>query len=91
MPTQVQAALGTILRESQAKQLPCGVFGSYGWSGEAVDEMNQRLRDGGFTFAFEPIKVKFRPTPNVCPMGKTRTILLILFCKHPEMRLCCSS
>lgn len=65
MPTQVQSALGTILRESRAKQLPCGVFGSYGWSGEAVDEMNQRLRDGGFSFAFEPIKVKFRPTPKV--------------------------
>ncbi|GMH33349.1 hypothetical protein BSKO_01183 [Bryopsis sp. KO-2023] len=62
MPTQVQSALGTILRESKAKQLPCGVFGSFGWSGEAVDEMDQRLRDGGFTFGFEPIKVKFRPT-----------------------------
>lgn len=62
MPTQVQTALGTILRETEAKQLPCGVFGSFGWSGEAVDEMDQRLRDGGFSFAFEPIKVKFRPT-----------------------------
>lgn len=62
MPTQVQSALGTILRETKAKELPCGVFGSFGWSGEAVDEMTQRLRDGGFTFAFDPIKVKFKPT-----------------------------
>ena len=36
MPTQVQVALGAILREAEAKQLPCGVFGSFGWSGEAV-------------------------------------------------------
>ena len=36
MPTQVQVVLGAILREAEAKQLPCGVFGSFGWSGEAV-------------------------------------------------------
>ena len=36
MPTQVQVALGAIIREREAKQLPCGVFGSFGWSGEAV-------------------------------------------------------
>lgn len=36
MPTQVQVALGAIIRESNAKVLPCGVFGSFGWSGEAV-------------------------------------------------------
>ena len=39
MPTQVQVALGTIIRESEAKQLPCGVFGSFGWSGEAVSSL----------------------------------------------------
>ena len=55
-------ALGAILRASQAKQLPCGVFGSFGWSGEAVDEMEARLRDAGFQFGFEPIRVKFKPT-----------------------------
>ncbi|GAX73888.1 hypothetical protein CEUSTIGMA_g1338.t1 [Chlamydomonas eustigma] len=62
MPTQVQVALGAIIRDAEAKQLPCGVFGSFGWSGEAVDEMEQRLKDAGFKFAFSPIRVKFRPT-----------------------------
>lgn len=65
MPTQVQSALGTILREASAKQKPCGVFGSFGWSGEAVDEMDQRLKDAGFSFAFDRLKVKFRPTAKV--------------------------
>ena len=35
MPTPVQSALGTILSNNEARQLPCGVFGSFGWSGEA--------------------------------------------------------
>lgn len=65
MPTQVQVALGDILRASSAKELPCGVFGSFGWSGEAVDEMESRLRDAGFGFAFKPIRVKFKPTAKV--------------------------
>ena len=30
-----------------------------------VDEMDQRLRDAGFKFAFSPIHVKFRPTAKV--------------------------
>lgn len=62
MPTPVQLALGSILRESKARELPCGVFGSFGWSGEAVDEMEAKLTDGGYGFAFKPIKVKFKPT-----------------------------
>ncbi|CAD7701125.1 unnamed protein product [Ostreobium quekettii] len=62
MPTQVQSALGTVLRESRARQLPCGVFGSFGWSGEAVDEIEQKLMDAGFSFAFDSIRVKFKPT-----------------------------
>ncbi|KAF8073046.1 dfa6 [Scenedesmus sp. PABB004] len=62
MPTPVQLALGSILREAGARELPCGVFGSFGWSGEAVDEMEAKLKDGGYGFAFKPIKVKFKPT-----------------------------
>eukprot|EP01026_Neomeris_dumetosa_P077430 TRINITY_DN8355_c0_g2_i4.p2 TRINITY_DN8355_c0_g2~~TRINITY_DN8355_c0_g2_i4.p2 ORF type:complete len:520 (-),score=92.23 TRINITY_DN8355_c0_g2_i4:240-1769(-) len=62
MPTQVSAALGGIIREGQLKLLPCGVFGSFGWSGEAVDEMEQKLKDSGYQFAFPSIRVKFRPT-----------------------------
>jgi flavorubredoxin/flavin reductase (DIM6/NTAB) family NADH-FMN oxidoreductase RutF len=62
MPTQVSLALGTLLNDTSARALPAGVFGSFGWSGEAVDEMEGRLRDGGFRFAFPSIRVKFRPT-----------------------------
>ncbi|CAL8463910.1 g3445 [Coccomyxa elongata] len=62
MPTQVQTALGAVLRDASAKELPCGVFGSFGWSGEAVDELESRLRDAGFQQAFGAIRVKFKPT-----------------------------
>ncbi|GFR44040.1 hypothetical protein Agub_g5200 [Astrephomene gubernaculifera] len=62
MPTLVSLAMGAILRDPGARGLPCGVFGSFGWSGEAVDEMAGRLRDAGFGFAFEAIRVKFKPT-----------------------------
>lgn len=41
---QVQTALGAIVRAPQARELPCGVFGSFGWSGEAVDELENRLK-----------------------------------------------
>ncbi len=41
---QVQTALGAVLRDARARGLPCGVFGSFGWSGEAVDELDSRLK-----------------------------------------------
>ena len=44
---QVQTALGAIVRAPQARELPCGVFGSFGWSGEAVDELENRLKVNG--------------------------------------------
>ncbi|KAI3438441.1 hypothetical protein D9Q98_000871 [Chlorella vulgaris] len=62
MPTQVQTALGTIMRNANARQVPCSVFGSFGWSGEAVDMMERRLKDAGFRFAFDPVRCKFKPT-----------------------------
>lgn len=62
MPTQVQVALGEVIRSAAARSLPCGVFGSFGWSGEAVDEMERKLKDAGFPFAFKPLRVKFKPT-----------------------------
>lgn len=60
MPTQVSSALGFILRDSDLRTLPFGVYGSFGWSGEAVDILAGRLGDAGFQAAFKPIKVKFR-------------------------------
>ena len=59
-PTPIVSALGTILAEGDRSK-PVGVFGSFGWSGEALDLLESKLRDGGFRFAFEPIKVKFSP------------------------------
>ncbi|KAK3278939.1 hypothetical protein CYMTET_13162 [Cymbomonas tetramitiformis] len=64
MPTPVSEALGAILKEPSAKGQPFGVFGSYGWSGEGVQLADQRLRDGGFTAAFDRISVKFTPTSS---------------------------
>lgn len=62
MPTPVKTALGAILRETGARAKPCGVFGSFGWSGEAVDELESRLKDGGLSFAFDTIRCKMKPT-----------------------------
>ena len=59
-PTPIVSALGTLLAEGDRNK-PVGVFGSFGWSGEAVDLLENKLRDGGFSFGFEPIRVKFSP------------------------------
>lgn len=61
MPTQVQTALGFILAEGNQTKL-AGVFGSYGWSGEAIDDIEQKLLDAGYTLGFETLRVKFTPT-----------------------------
>lgn len=62
-PVQIQTALGTILANVPKTKL-VGVFGSYGWSGEAIDLLEQKLRDAGYRFGFEPIRVKFSPDAN---------------------------
>jgi flavorubredoxin/flavin reductase (DIM6/NTAB) family NADH-FMN oxidoreductase RutF len=60
-PTQIQTALG-ILLSTVAIDKPAGVFGSYGWSGEAIDLLENKLRDAGYRFGFETIRAKFKPT-----------------------------
>ncbi len=60
-PTQIQTALGITLANADKTKL-AGVFGSYGWSGEAIDLLESKFRDGGYQFGFEPIRVKFAPT-----------------------------
>ncbi|MBF2076813.1 MAG: diflavin flavoprotein [Synechococcales cyanobacterium C42_A2020_086] len=60
-PVQIQTALGIVLSSATKTKL-AGVFGSYGWSGEAVDLLETKLQDAGFRFGFEPIRVKFKPT-----------------------------
>jgi flavin reductase (DIM6/NTAB) family NADH-FMN oxidoreductase RutF/flavodoxin len=60
-PTQIQTALGIVLSNVPKDRLT-GVFGSFGWSGEAIDLLENKLKDAGYSFGFEPIRVKFKPT-----------------------------
>ncbi|MDX2097320.1 MAG: diflavin flavoprotein [Leptolyngbyaceae cyanobacterium bins.59] len=60
-PTPIQTALGIVLSHA-AKTKPAGVFGSFGWSGEAIDLIESKLKDAGYSFGFETIRVKFKPT-----------------------------
>ncbi|HBB31139.1 MAG TPA: flavin oxidoreductase [Cyanobacteria bacterium UBA8803] len=60
-PTQIQTALGIVLSTATKTKL-AGVFGSYGWSGEAIDLIENKFRDAGYKFGFETIRVKFKPT-----------------------------
>lgn len=42
-----------------------GCFGSYGWSGEAVDMIKSRLSSLGFKVHAESVKAKFNPTDEI--------------------------
>ncbi|QLE57227.1 diflavin flavoprotein [Nostoc sp. TCL26-01] len=59
-PTPVQTALGIVLSTATNNKL-AGVFGSFGWSGEAVDLIEGKLKDAGYRFGFDAIRVKFKP------------------------------
>ncbi len=59
-PTPIISALGSILSDGDRKK-PVGIFGSFGWSGEAIDLLESKLKDGGFKFGFDPIRIKFSP------------------------------
>lgn len=59
-PTPVQTALGIVLSTATKNKL-AGVFGSFGWSGEAVDIIESKLKDAGYKFGFDAIRVKFKP------------------------------
>ncbi len=73
-PTPIVSALGTLLAEGDRNKY-VGIFGSYGWSGEALDLLENKLRDGGFEFAFEPIKIKFSPNAaTLKTLGETGTM-----------------
>ncbi|MEO1377581.1 MAG: diflavin flavoprotein, partial [Cyanobacteria bacterium J06635_10] len=63
-PTQIQTALGIIL-STAAKTKLAGVFGSYGWSGEAVDLIESKFKDANYRLGFESIRVRFTPTPEI--------------------------
>jgi flavorubredoxin/flavin reductase (DIM6/NTAB) family NADH-FMN oxidoreductase RutF len=59
-PTPIHTALGIVLAVGDSSKL-AGVFGSYGWSGEAFDLIEGKLRDAGYRFGFDTLKVKFKP------------------------------
>ena len=63
-PTQIQTALGIVLATA-AKMKLAGVFGSFGWSGEAISMLEDKLRDAHYSFGFEPIRVRFSPDAKV--------------------------
>ncbi|MBE9166891.1 diflavin flavoprotein [Pleurocapsales cyanobacterium LEGE 06147] len=63
-PTQIQTAMGIVLANTDKTKL-AGVFGSYGWSGEAIDLLENKFRNAGYNFGFEPIRVKFKPTDAI--------------------------
>ena len=62
-PTQIQTALGIVLSTATQTKV-AGVFGSYGWSGEAVDLIESKLQDAGYPLGFKTIRVKFAPTED---------------------------
>ncbi|MBD2652070.1 flavin reductase [Synechocystis sp. FACHB-383] len=66
-PTPIQTALGITLANASKTQL-CAVFGSFGWSGEAIDMLESKFRDAGFSFGFDTIRVKFKPTDQTLKM-----------------------
>ncbi|ACK69901.1 flavin reductase domain protein FMN-binding [Gloeothece citriformis PCC 7424] len=63
-PTPIQTALGITLANADKTKL-AGVFGSYGWSGEAIDLLESKFRDAGYRLGFDPIRVKFKPTDAI--------------------------
>ncbi len=63
-PTQIQSALGIALANGDSNKI-VGAFGSFGWSGEAIDLLENKFRDGGYRFGFDTIRVKFKPTEAV--------------------------
>jgi flavorubredoxin/flavin reductase (DIM6/NTAB) family NADH-FMN oxidoreductase RutF len=66
-PTPIQTALGIVL-STATNNKPAGVFGSFGWSGEAVDFLEDKLKDAGYRFGFETIRVKFKPNDATLQM-----------------------
>jgi flavorubredoxin/flavin reductase (DIM6/NTAB) family NADH-FMN oxidoreductase RutF len=69
MPTQVQTALGIVL-STAAKSKLAGVFGSYGWSGEAIDDIEGKLQYAGYRFGFDTIRAKFKPNDIILQQCK---------------------
>ncbi len=60
-PTQIQTALGIVLSTATKTKL-AAVFGSYGWSGEAIDMLENKLKDANYRLGFDTLRIRFSPT-----------------------------
>jgi flavorubredoxin len=58
------------LRGLKPKNLVGGVFGSYGWSGEAIDQLTTTLGEMGVEIVAEPMKHKFVPDAAVLEQAR---------------------
>jgi flavorubredoxin len=54
--------------ESKGKQ--AAVFGSFGWSGEAAGQLQERLRGLRVKLPVEPLKIKLRPSDDELAQAK---------------------
>ena len=55
---------------------PAGVFGSYGWSGEATEMLRQRLEQMKFDVADHAVKVNFMPSEEDLAQAKEYALAL---------------
>jgi flavorubredoxin len=55
------AAFLELLKGFKAKNRIAAVFGSYGWAGGAVKEIEEVLKEGGIETVLPPVSVKFVP------------------------------
>ncbi len=58
------ASLLEVIRGLQFKNKAAAAFGSYGWSGESVKMVEDRLREAGLNIIMEGIKVQYEPSQD---------------------------
>ncbi|MGB7413212.1 MAG: diflavin flavoprotein [Thermosynechococcaceae cyanobacterium] len=86
-PSQIQTALSTVLATATRRKL-VGVFGSYGWGGEAIDFIERKFKDANFSFGFETLRIRFTPTEEVlqdCQMAGVTFAMALQ--KHRKKRV----
>ncbi len=66
------AALVSYLKELGFKNKKAASFGTYGWSGESVQVLNDALTEAGFALAHEGYKVNWNP--DIDALAKAREI-----------------
>lgn len=59
------AGILEMIKGMKLKNKKAAAFGSYGWSGEAVNQISENLKKAGFTLESEGIKVMWTPDEEV--------------------------